>query len=790
MTSLFTDLKIALRNLLRAPGFSIPVLVVLALGLGATTAMVGALRSIFFTNPPFQDSQAIHSLWWEGQNVHAPNSWPLLQEIKTRLKGASLVEGIAQRDMTFRLGDEAEIISVGRATAGFFKVFKTQALLGSLEWDPQEPQGVIITEGFWNSRFNRDPGILKRSIHLDGQSHPVLGVLPGRARYRNVQVFVPLIPSRSEAESRYMCFLTTYARLAPGTTTAQFQGELKVLSSALAHENPGGIERTRSLKCKSYIDSLRADHRTLGSILTLATLLLSAITLINVASAMLARSIANSGDTALRMALGAKGFQAIKARLWEALLLSLGGAALGLFVAQGCLVLLRSCVGKTLQAARPLTLDITLMAQMSASAFLVALLISGLPLLLLRRMRLSALMNGGGKGRVQGGSQKLRAGLVIIQVSLALTLLSSLATLGGVIWRLVQTPLGIQTDGVAVFTCSTPAQNDQEIQANGQQARTLMEHLKRIPGVNHVGSISHLPVAKFGNNYTPQIRTREVKDHEWVETRTASPEIFDAFGIRLWAGRAFTDPDMASFEPIAIISQSMARHFWPSKDPIGQEFRGSDGRWSKVIGVVSDVRNAGPGTDAHQMTSYFPFATGFETTSFVTRFEKKAWMDLKAVRNAARTAAPQWPLQRLRPASDLLDDNLEDMHTQLKLMGLAAALSLLLALIGLHSLLTYLVEQRLKEFGLRAALGASPMGLLRMVMGQGLATTLIGIAFGIAGALLTGKLLSAFLADAQPAHSLSLLVASTALFAASLLACLLPSLKAARVQPMEAMRQE
>ncbi len=791
MAHLLQDLRLALRNLRRAPQFTIPALLVLALGLGATAAMVGALRTVFFSDPPFPEPLRTHALWWtdlEGKGYSMPASWPIYQEVKARLKGAAAIEGLNVVDMNLSGEGEPEVIQAGRVTPGFFQVFPVRPLLGSPHWDPAAERGVVLTEGLWTSRFARDPGILGREIQLNGESHPVVAVLPGTLRIRGAQLFLPLVPGAGPRQWRYNRFMPLFARLAPGVTEAQFKAELDALSKAMAAEHPGAQEALTRMASEAYLQQRRDAHKSLGGILALASAMLVALTLVNLANAVLARALVGAEDTALRVALGASRWRAVRPRLLESILLCAGGAVLAPGVARFALLLLRPAVGQDFQALRPLALDGGLLAWTSLAALLVALGMGGLPALLLSRFRLGALLGSGGRGLVKGGSKGLRVALVAVQVSLAFTLLASFASLGAVLLKLNRTPLGIHTKGVAVFTCDTSARTPEAGRQSDQKAMALLERLRSVPGVTGAGSIAMLPVEAYGNNFKSEIRDRPMRDDEWVEMRTASPGLFEAFGIRLLAGRGYTDADMASEAPIAIVSQSLARAFWPGKDPIGQDFKHGD-RWIQVVGVVSDVRNAGPGSDAHQMTAYFASPTGMRTTTFVVRYDNPRLLDLNALRTAAREAAPDWPAKGLRRMEDVVGESLEEIRTQVRLLGFAGALALLLALAGLYNLLAYLVAQRTQEFGVRAALGATPGQILVQVLQSGLWTGLIGMGIGVAAALAAGRILASFLADAQPATPSSLLGSAGALLLCSTLASLVPALRAARIQPAEALRQ-
>jgi putative ABC transport system permease protein len=790
MDNLLQDLRLALRNLRRMPQFTLPVLIVLALGLGATAAMVGTLRTVFFTDPPYANSQQIHALWWEDQRGWSmPSSWPMYQELQSRLEGVSAVEGINSINMNLTGDKDPEIVRAGQVTAGFFNVFQVQPLLGSLHWAPDTTRGVVLTENLWSSRYNRDPNILGRTIQLNGVEHPILGVVPKTMQLRRNQLFLPFVPGPNHLNHRYNRFMNLFIRLAPGTGAAQIRAELAKLTKAMAEEHPGAPEATVHMVSQSWISMQRESYRTMGAILALATVFLVALTLVNLANAMLARALAAAEETALRMALGASSWMAIRPRLMESFLLSLGGAALGLGVAQATLALLTPVVSAELQAVRPLALDATLLGWTTFAALIVALGMAGIPGLLMSRVRLSSLLNDGSRSVAKGGSRHLRVTLVVVQVALALTLLASFTSLEGTLLRLMRTPLGLRSKGVAVFTCDTSTKDAEANKQADLKAMALMERLRAVPGANRVGSIAMLPVEEYGWNFSTETHDRPSREDEWVEMRTASPGLFDAFGIKLLAGRNYTEADMKVSEaPIAIISQSMARTFFPGKDPIGQEFKYS-GQWIQVVGVVSDVRNAGPGTEAHQATAYFASPTGMATTTFVVQFDNPRLMNLEAIRSAAREAAPDWPIKGLRRMDDVIATSMEGTATQTHLMGLAGGLALLLALAGLHSLLAYLVAQRTREFGIRGALGATAGDIFRLVLKRGLWTSSLGIGAGLAGAIAAGRLLAAFLADARPSSPTSLLGAASILLLGSIIASLLPALRAASIQPAEALRQ-
>jgi len=793
MSHLVRDLRIAFLNLLRLPHYTVPTLLVLALGLGATAAVMGTLRTLFFTDPPYRDPKAIHHLHWvdrKGEGARYPASWPLYQEVKAQLKGVRAVEGMSRVEMNLVGEGDPEMLTVGRITPGFFSgIFQVKPLLGSVSWEEGTTRGIVLTEGLWRSRYGSDPAILGRPLTLGGESHPVVGVLPDAVRLEGAKAFIPLRTTPEQERGRYALFLPLYIRRAPEVSEAQLRAELGQISAAMAAEHPGQLEASIQLATRPWLAGQRESYRDLARILGLATGLLVLITLVNVANAILSRAVARAQDTALRLALGAGRWAAVRPRLLEAGLLAFGGWVIGVGVAQATLVLLRPMVGTSFQALRALSVDISLLVWMAVAALGVALVMGGLPGLLLNRLHLGCIIQGTGKGLVSGRSRRFRVAMAVVQVSLALTLVASFASLGGVLLRLVKTPLGIRTKDVAVFTCDTSTKTPEDGQRADAQAQALLARLRSLPGVEKAGSIAMLPVEDYGWNFASATRQRPMKQGEMVEQRTASPGLFEAFGIRLLAGRDFTEADMTSGEPIAVISQSMARTMWEGQDPLGQDFSNM-GRWTRVVGVVSDVRNAGPANDAHQMTAYAPSPTGMATTTFVVRFQDEHKVDLAAMRKAAREVTPQWPIKGLRRMEEVVGESLKDQRAQLALLGYAGGLALLLSLAGLYNLLSFLVAQRTAELGLRSSLGATPSQILLLVLKSGLWMGGTGIALGLLSAFAAGRFLQAWMADAAPTGIASLILAASVLLTGTVLSTLLPALRAARMNPAEALRSE
>lgn len=794
--SFLHDLRRAIHALLHAPRFTLPALLTLAFGLGGLLVVSATLRTLLFAKLPYREPDRIVRVWREQKGAptsNQPASWPIFEDLLRDLEGTEALAGARHASMALQNDGDPELIHACAVTPQFFRVFEARPALGGLLWDPQAERGAVLSHGLWTRRFGGDPGILGRSLVLDGESHPIVGVLPPQVDLMGADAFIPFHPSQSQRLSRGDFFLPLYARLAPGVDEATFQASLAKLQRGLAQSHSGPLDQDYTYRFRSMQKGQRQELSDLSTVMTLASAVLLILALLNLGGQFLVRALAREGETALRRALGAGWLQSLRPLLLEALLIASVGSLAGGALAMLALPLAARLLPASLLAVQPAALDPALGLAALVLALAVATGLAMLPMALRRSIPLAATLQTMGRGQAGSRSRRLRPLLVAGQAALALALLAAFGLLSRSLLHLHGTPLGLRAEGLATFALipgrnADPARSEQEL-------RRVLDRLNATPGIAAAGSLSHLPVEDWGSNYTPRIRGRELPLSLWIEMRKASPRTFAALGTPLLSGREFNEEDMSPVSATVLVSRSAAGILWPGLEPLGQEVTAPDGAtWLTVVGVVEDVRYAGPASASAQQALYFPGRTGYEwesgKSSILVRFREGHAVDLPLLRRIAREEVPRMPLKDLRTMREVLSEDLARQRTLTQLLGFAALLALAMALAGVHTTLSQAVLQRRRELGVRLALGASPRQLLLSILGEGLLLAGSGIAAGLLLAWAGTHALEAFLFGVKPMDPASLLLSALGLLLAFAAASLQPALQAFRMDPAQALRSE
>lgn len=594
-----------------------------------------------------------------------------------------------------------------------------------------------------------------------------------------------------QVQERGNHFLPLVARLKPHATPLQVETELTAVNQAAVGNNPDQDESLSVFRVVNRMERGREHHRDVVRILSLACGLVLLIALVNLTGQFLVRALGRAGDTAVRLSLGASPFQAVKPGLLESCLLSAAGTLAGLGVAQAGLHLLKPLISPELIANQPLALDGTMLGFALALCLGATLLASALPGAIIARLRLTEILKEGGRSVATGRGKVLRPALVVLQVGLALALLGSFGVLAKGLMGLYRVPLGLDPQGVATFQCRMPFKNDAESRMASQRTQAILARLRALPGVTATGTVSpYLPVQDCGWNASLQLRTGKLPLGTWFEIRNASTGLFRALGVRLLQGRDFEPADYRPDPGVVVVSQSTAARCWPGKDPLGQELSTDGKHWDQVVGVVADVRNAGPADAWADKTVYYPQWMLAESTSFVVRFAPGRPMDLAALRAVAREEAPDWPVARLRTMDEVINLSVQDRTILVQLLGLASILALGLALVGVQGVLGYQVARRTRDLGIRFALGASRRDVVELVLKEALLLAGAGVVLGLGGAWAGARLIAHAFPDSGAAQPATLLGAVLLLLAGAAGASLQPALAASRVQPSEALRRD
>jgi len=802
MSTLLLDLHQALRSLLRTPGFLIAALVTLALGIGGTTAIFSLVDQVLLRPLPYPESRQLMVITeFDLRDQHPRDGFSYPDFLDYQKEGADIASLCVVRYAAVNLtGDgEAEHLRAGRVSWNFFEVLRVPLALGrgfrAEEDTPDGPRVAILSHGLWQRRYGSDPSILGRTLRVDGESVQVVGVTPRGFRFpygiRNSEIYVPLAVPSEMTTVRGSHFLSGFGRLKPGVSHERAQTEFKAIAARLEkaypNNNLGYAAKVLPLH-EELVGDLRKGLLVLLGVVALVLLIACA----NVANLLLAKAQTREREMAIRMALGADRRRLMKLLLAESLLLSLLGGALGLFVARLGLKGLDQLFYLPFDA-RP-ELDWRLLLFTLVCSILTAGIFGTLPALHGSKLNFSERLRDGAKGSAGPSQRRMRNLLVIGEVALATALLVGTGLMLRSLWNLQHVDLGFQAKGLLVAPLNLPRAKYAEAVAQGSFHGQLLERISRIPGVDSAALTDSLPQAgsTSSSSYIVEGETMDTAKQTVIH-HEVSPDYFRTLGIPIRQGRSFEPRDAQ----VALISARMAHRHWPDQDPLGKRFslNGSEGPWISIIGVVGDVRHHHPSIEPG-IECYFPLlgVDRIRRVSFSYSAVLRTRQDLKTIRKsileALKDVDPEVPASRIRSMEEYLEQNQQDSRSMAILFGLFGTMALLLAAIGIYGVTSFLMAQRAQEIGIRMALGARVTDVVRLMLAQGLGAVALGAGLGLAGAWALGRLLQSQLQGIQPTDPITYGAVCLTMLSVALLACLVPTLRAARVDPTVALRSE
>ena len=796
MRIMLHDLRYAARTLRRSPMYTIVAIATLALGIGANTAIFSVVHAVALQTFPYRDAGRLVRLWEKNDKLNIPRfsaSVPNYYSWRERTHAFEDLGAWRGNSATLTTGGEPQRVSRQETTANLLPLFGISPLAGRAFTQEEDrfggPRVAILAESLWRSRFGGSPDTLGRPILLDGVPHNVVGIVRDRDFLLPVQILTPLAANLAQ-ENRSNHMITVIGRLRGGVTLEQAQKEMDAIALQLGHEYPRDDADWGVTMATVYDWIVPETTRTGLYVLLASVALVLLIACTNIANLALARGALRRREQAVRLALGASRGRVVREVLTESVLLSFAGGAIGLALAYWAVPVFRSQLASVLPRTDAIQLNTAVLLFALGVTVVTGLTFGALPALFnSNRDVVGALKeNTRAGGRHQGVARRL---LVVGQLALATVLLAGAALLVQSFVRLQRVELGFRAGSITTAMIGLPASRYPNHDAGWQFYARVIDELSGTAGVEAVGLTSGAPFAG-GNTGQPMradghnaLGTKSLQS-DW---RMVSPGYFAAMGIPLLRGRTFTGEDRRGGPAVVILSADMARRFWPDEDPVGRTILDDGKSAYRVVGVVGDVRNLNQALDPRP-TMYFA-TTQFlwPAMTLVVRARTDAPV-APLIRRTVSAADPQLAVFNVRTMDTLIENGTAQPRLTAWLVGLFAALALLLAGIGVYGVLAYLVTQRTREIGLRIALGAGPASVLRLVVGHSLRLSVIGIAIGAAAALALAPTIESQLYGVRPRDVATLAAVSLSLLAIALLAGYLPARRATRVDPLVALRVE
>ena len=804
---MIAGLRSAFRQVFKSPGFAFMAIATLAIAIGLNTAIFTVVHALLLDPFPYPNSSRLVQLRQQKPHVepeprtnYTGREFGAFHEQARSFAGLAAMEPVS-RNLTVN-NQQPERVGGAKVTADFFTLLGVAPQLGrTLLPDEQGtggPRVVVIGQQLWKNRFGGDPNIIGRTLELDAEPFTIVGVMPARFQYANTAFWFPFPFEMQNAAQRWY---TVIGRLAPGATIASANAELKTLAARFVQTQPGVADYSGwTVFALPLRDALLGNVRTAVIVLTAAVALVLLIACANVAGLLLVRASTRQREIAIRAAIGASRGHLLRQFLFESGVLALLGGGLGILLAAWSIEPLIKLLPEAGLLDGGIPAETTIHVSMPVLVFAVGVtfvttLLFGLwPAWQASRTDAGLALRLGDRSG-QGGRQPLRAALIVTEIALAVVLLAGAGLLLRSFAQLISTDPGFRTERILTARLNLPPARYDKAGAVSGFAEQLTSQIATLPGVNAAAAVSHPPFS-FADRFPFAVEGRTATEQRLsADNRVVTPNYYEVMGIPLRRGRAFTDHDRADQPGVVIINEAMARRTWPDQDAIGkriivyiagQEFP------MTVVGIVADSRQL----DLEQAPApemNFPMAQMsriLRRINLVVRTNTEPNSLVPAIRTEVAKIDPQLPLYNITTMSAAVNDTVGVRRFAMAVLGLFAAVALLLALSGIYGVIAHAVAQRTHEIGIRMALGAAREDVLRMILGEGGRLALTGVAIGIGASFLLTQWLRALLYGVSATDPLTFLAVALLLLFTAMFACWLPARRASRVDPMIALRSE
>ena len=810
LKSLWSDVRYGARMLVRNPGFSIAAILTLALGIGGNTAIFTITSAVLLKPLPYVHPQDLVSLdvrQKDGQSRCCTLGWTDLVRERNQSFSATAVSAIDTFNLIGR-GEPQQVVA-GRVSPGFFDMLGVKPRLGR-SFIPEEgrPEGkyvVIISDSLWHSRFGGDPNIVGQSITLDTTAYTIIGVLPADVQFPFLgpaEVWTPryfehslFTPQRLRMGVGYLGMI---GRLRPGVSHQRALAEVQLLHEQYRKENPAAPDADPAVSAavNNLQDSIVSNIRTRLVFLSLFVALVLLIACANVASLLLSRALARSKEIAVRAALGARRSTIIRQLLTESILLAVIAGAIGLGLSYAATRWLGAVGQNNLPQGIPIDMDARVLLFTFMVSILTGVIFGIFPALQLSRTNMNETLRDEGRGSTGGRSRvQIKNLLVVGQVAISVLLLITAGLLVRSFSYLLKVDPGFDPSNVLTMNISLPTVKYGDAQKQNAFFDEVLRRVSALPGVQSAGTSAALPlIPKRISPVLPEGQPEvPLAQRPFIIIEQISPKFLETMRIPVIYGRAFTDADNAQSAKVIIVNQTLARRYWPNQNPIGKHIiLGRGPTPSEVVGVAADVRNKGLADDP-QSQIYLPFAQiSWANMNLLVRSATDPHGMIAAVRAQIAAVDPDQPVTNIQTVEELMDGTRAQPRFMMFLLTAFSGTALVLAVVGIYGALAYSVAQRRGELGIRLALGAEKSDILRLVVGQGLLLTLIGIGIGVTLGVIGGKVfssvMSGLLYKVKTLDLMTFVLTPIAFLVIGAVASYFPAYRATKVDPTEAIR--
>jgi putative ABC transport system permease protein len=808
METLLNEIRHAIRSLVKHPGFTAVAVVTLAIGIGANTTIFSAVDALLLHPFSFPNQDRLVVAFEQNRAVGmvrgsvSPGNFV---EWREQNQECEELVAIQQKSFDVSQGSQPERVPAYLVTHGFFEALGVSAARGRIllpdDSEPGREQVVVLKHSFWQQRFGGDPDIVGKSIDLNRKQFTIVGVMPADFNYpyNTGEMWTPLVFGQQERNDRGNHYLRVIGLLKPGVSVAQAHAGMNVIAQRAQQQFPD-TNSGRDVNMVTITDDAVRGARTGVPIAMGAVVFVLLIACANVANLLLVRAVSRKRETALRLALGASRSRLMLQALTESALLGLLGGALGLLISVWAIDALARGIPEGFSRFIPgwnrLGINFTVLAFTFGVSMIAGLLAGLAPVWHSTRTNLNDALKAGGRSDSAGsGHNRLKSVLIVSEVALTLVLLVGAGLLVRSFVEIQRADLGLQPENVLALQISLPRDSYDEQSKTLAFYEQLVARVGALPGVIKAGAVNIVPFSSVDSSSTFQIIGRPPfpsGEEPDAQIRVTTPEYFEAIGTGLRRGRLFTARDNAEATRVVVINEEFAKRFWPGQDPIGQRlnFGGGEKQTQQIIGVVANVTDDDLDNEVDPIAYSPHLQNPSPTMNLIIRGTHDPTHLAAATRSEVQALDPNLPVSNIKPLRQMIEERASPKRLMAYMMGIFGVVALLLASVGIYGVMSYAVTQRTREIGVRMALGAQALDVLKLVIRNGMTIALVGVALGLGGAFALTRLLASLLFKVTPTDVVTFAAVSISLIVVALIACYIPARRATKVDPLVALRHE